>query len=125
MDISLFIGKILGLYMLIVGFAYLFNREFFQGMIRDFDKNSAAYFLGSIMALLFGLLIIVSHNVWEWSWRTVITVIGYLGLIKGILLLNFPEYWKKASKLFVHKYITFYSGAIAIVLGIFLLYHSF
>lgn len=125
MDSSLFLGKILGLYLVIVGLAYILNRNFFQEMIRDFDKNTAVYLLGSIIALLFGLFIVVSHNVWEWSWRVVITVIGYLGLIKGVLLLNFPNGWKKVSKLFVHKEMNLYFGGISIVLGIFLLYHSF
>ena len=42
------------------------------------------------MNLIIGLTIVVGHNVWDGSWRVVITVVGYLALLKGIVLLAWP-----------------------------------
>ena len=43
------------------------------------------------MALLAGFLIVNFHNVWVWDWTVIITVLGWLALLKGILLLLLPK----------------------------------
>jgi hypothetical protein len=43
------------------------------------------------MNLIIGVAIVVGHNVWDGSWRVVITVVGYLALLKGVVLLAWPN----------------------------------
>ena len=60
-------------------------------------KNTAALYLGGIMAVVAGLLIVTFHNIWEPSWIVVITVFGWLSLLKGLMLLTFPKafsFWR-------------------------------
>ena len=44
-----------------------------------------------------GLAIAISHSVWEPSWRIVITLFGYLSILKGIIRIAFPEAAKKTA----------------------------
>ena len=42
------------------------------------------------MAIIIGVLIIENHNYWEKSWIVIITLIGWMAVIKGIILIAFP-----------------------------------
>ena len=64
--------------------------EFIKG-----KKGFMLYFFG-IFALIIGLLVVLSHNVWEADYRVVITIIGWLALIKGIAYLTLPWGWFKS-----------------------------
>jgi hypothetical protein len=43
------------------------------------------------MAIVFGFLILEFHNYWNSDWTVVITIFGWLSLLKGILLIVFPQ----------------------------------
>ncbi len=42
-------------------------------------------------ALVLGLLIVAYHNVWEWRWPVIITVMGWLALLKGAVRIIAPK----------------------------------
>jgi hypothetical protein len=43
--------------------------------------------------VIIGLLIVVSHNIWVKDYRVVITIFGWLSLVKGIAYMAFPWGW--------------------------------
>lgn len=50
------------------------------------------YLVGmGLMTLVIGIAMIVGHNIWDGSWRVVITVIDYLSLVKGFVILIWPK----------------------------------
>ena len=91
MEQSIFLAKVIGLYLLIVSAAVLLRRKQFIELINEFTANRALVFLSGLFALILGLLIVVSHNVWTADWRAVITVIGWLMLAKGVIRIMLPE----------------------------------
>jgi hypothetical protein len=121
MENSVLIAKILGPYCVIVAIGLMFNLKFYQRMIEDFFKNAALIYLGGIMALIIGIVIVLSHNVWVAGWPIIITIFGWGGLIKGIWLIVFPNsvgkitqlYQKKPALLRIHM-------IIILVIGLFL-----
>jgi len=125
MDISIFLAKLMGFYLLIVGVAYFLKRPFLREVLQDFYNSPGLVLITSIINLILGLLIVLSHNIWEFNWKTIITIIGYLTLLKGICHLFFPEWAKKMAKKIIEKDIFVYSGVISVVLGIYLLYHGY
>jgi hypothetical protein len=89
-------------------------------------KNRSLVFFGGAMAVIFGLVIVILHNVWELDWKVIITLIGYLSLLKGIVRLFAPE----VDKAVVHGLIdtpAAYIGVLIVLLliGIFLIYNGF
>lgn len=127
MDSSLFIVRILGPYFLIVALGMLLNRGFFQKMMEDFCKNNALLFLSGLFALIFGIVIVMLHNLWVSDWRVIITIFGWGGLIKGIWLIVFPNtvpkfmqvYSRNKSLLVVHSLVALVLGVCLTFLGYF------
>lgn len=44
-----------------------------------------------LMSLILGITSVLLHNVWELNWHVVITIFGWLALLKGIIVLAWPE----------------------------------
>lgn len=125
MDISIFLAKVLGLYLLIMAIAMLVNGQRFRNMVNEVSGNALIFFSG-IMALIIGILIVVSHNIWVTDWRVIITIIGWLALIKGIVRLLFPEFVMKKVRVFVENNTAYYIiTIILLIVGIYLVYAGF
>ena len=103
MENTMFLAKILGPYMVIVAIGIMLNLKYYQGMMEDFFKNKALIYLGGVLALIIGFLIVLSHNVWEASWVAIITIFGWGGLIKGVWLIVFPNSVGKLTKAYQRK----------------------
>ena len=91
METSLFIAKIFGLLYLVVGAGLILNRKVFQQIMDDFCKNAALILYGGIFSLGIGLVIVLTHNVWVTGWPVIITIIGWIAIIKGVWLIIFPN----------------------------------
>ena len=127
METSVFIAKIFGLCYLIMGAGFLFNRKAFQQVMEDFCKNAAVVFYGGLLALVIGVVIILTHNVWVTNWTVMITIIGWLALIKGIWIIVFPNtvpklmqvYKKNKNLLIVNPIVMLILGAVLTFFGFF------
>ena len=127
MGTSVFIARIFGLCYLILGAGLLFNQKAFQRVMEDFCKNAALVFYGGILSLVIGVVIILTHNVWVANWTVMITIIGWLGLLKGIWIIVFPNtvpkfmqaYQKNENLLMVHSIGALILGAVLTYFGFF------
>jgi uncharacterized membrane protein len=63
MDISRFLGKVLGLYFIIVSVAMLVDMNLFAGYVNKLINDEPALFVAGFFTLILGLLMVVSHNV--------------------------------------------------------------
>jgi hypothetical protein len=99
MELSIFLAKVLGLYLVIVPLAVLVNRKHLPRLVEEFSTNVGLNILASIFALVLGLLLVVSHNVWTADWRVLVTILGWLTLAKGVVRLLFLERMQKLSAL--------------------------
>ena len=85
---SIILSKILGLYLLSIGIAILFNAKRFKALYQKLAQNNSFCFLGGVLALFFGSFVISVHNNWLLAWPLAVTIIGWLSLIKGFWLLT-------------------------------------
>ncbi len=126
MDVSIFLARVLGLYFIIVCLALLFR---FKEIRKSFDEmvsNKAHVFLRAFLSLVIGILLVVSHSIFVLDWRLLITLIGYLALLKGICLLFFPEKMLVYKHAVMDKQPIYYTIVIIFLLiGAFLAYHGF
>jgi hypothetical protein len=90
MDKSKVLAKIIGPLLIIPALGILLNREIYQRMFEEFAKSPSLCYLGGFMALLCGLLVVHFHNVWEARWPVIITILGWLCVVKGAALVLFP-----------------------------------
>ena len=48
-------------------------------------------YLNGVLLFVAGFAIVRNHNIWTYSWQTLITIIGYLVIIIGLLRMLFPQ----------------------------------
>lgn len=125
MDASIFLAKIIGIYLVIIGLVYFFKRDFLREVLQDVYKNSGVVALSATMNLILGLLIVLNHNIWEFSWKVVVTLLGYLCLFKGLGNFFAPQLGRKIAEKALKRDLFVYSGVISLALGFYLLYHGY
>jgi hypothetical protein len=67
------------------------------------------------MAVIIGMILITFHNVWVKNWTTVITVIAWISLIKGIMLIAFPKFISLFKDVYKNNFIW---GLVVIIIGL-------
>lgn len=125
METSILIARILGVTYLAFGLGLVFSPSFYKREIPKLVENPALLIYGGLIATVLGCVIIQYHNIWTNNWTTAITVIGWIGLVKGITLLVFPESYKVYKNTIFHEDyllkilipITFIVGAAFVYFG--------
>ncbi len=98
MDVALFVAQVYGLICVLVGLGLLFNGAHYKKAFDEMLGSAAGILYGGIAALFVGFLIVTHHNVWEQDWTVLVTLVGWLALIKGVLLLLAPKFLVDFSK---------------------------
>lgn len=116
------LARIIGWFMLVMG-ASLFSRRVFNQVVEDLLANQALLYFSGIIALGGGIGIIVSHNVWGGSFlETVITIIGWVMLLKGFFALVTPKATiVRSMRWFNIRGYWWLYGCIMVILGIYLI----
>ena len=113
------IFQVFSLYYLAVGIGIMMNCDFYKKLFGDVTENTSAMFFGGIAALVIGFLLVTFHNIWEMDWHVIITVVGWMALIKGILILVCPKIMTALTKLMINKEIALkIMSVFVIVLGL-------
>jgi len=90
METSVLIAQIAAVTYLAVALGGFISKDYYRRLIDDFYGNAGLTYLGGFMALVMGFLIVHVHNQWAGDWTVLITVLGWLALIKGITLMVLP-----------------------------------
>jgi hypothetical protein len=90
METSKILARIIGPVMIIPAIGLFLNFAEYQRLYEEFAKSPSLCYLGGFMALLMGLIILQFHNKWEAGWPVLITILGWITLIKGLVLVLFP-----------------------------------
>ncbi|MEO1240431.1 MAG: hypothetical protein AAFX54_00860 [Pseudomonadota bacterium] len=124
--LSIVLAKLIGPLLLAVGVGALLNRQFYQSMVADFLKNSGLYYLSGAVALVVGVAIVAHHNIWAADWRTIITVIGWIAVIRGVARLAAPTVGMKLASGLAANANLLTAGAVLIaIVGGILTYFGF
>lgn len=90
MDWSLFFAKFLGLYLLIIIAIWLTRKESFETGVKDIISSNGMFALSGAIHIIIGLTIVILHPIWTADWRSLITLIGYISIVQGVVRLAFP-----------------------------------
>ncbi len=126
MQTSIFIAKLPGPIFVLVGIALLVRREMFRGLLQDFLKSPALIYLAGVLGLLCGLALVLAHNVWALDWRLIITLVGWVSIVRAVVTIFAPQWIVSiGSKLLEHRMIFFGAGVIDLVVGFVLSYFGY
>ena len=84
-------ARIYGVVILTAALAALLRPNRMATILADFERSPGLTFLGALLALILGLLMVTAHNLWSDIAAILVSLFGWIVLIKGILLLASPE----------------------------------
>ena len=127
METSLFLAKLIGPFFVIVGIGLFLSRDSYRSAAEEVIKSRALFYVFGALALVGGLAIMLNHNVWVWDWPVIITVIGWLMIVRGTLRILFPQQVGDlaARMLAQAPRLLPVSGAVMLVLGAILCWKGF
>ncbi|NRP74894.1 hypothetical protein ILFOPFJJ_05817 [Ensifer psoraleae] len=92
MERSLFLARIVGPTFVAVALGMLINLDMYETMIAEGLHPGILFYLSGFLSLLAGLAIVNLHNTWRLDWRVIITVLGWLMTIGGIMRIVLPRF---------------------------------
>ena len=126
MATSILIAKLAGPVLVVMGLAHLFN----PGALRDLGKeilaSRALVFIAGLLALVCGLAIVNSHNRWSGGWPVVITALGWVAIVAGIIRISCPDWVRSVGHAMLARptFLRVASG-IQVLLGTFLSFKGY
>ena len=125
MNKSIFLARVLGLYMTIIALALFINPDYFtifNGMI----NNLPLVILAGVISLVIGILLIVGHNIWVRDWRVVVTLVGWTVFLKGLVNTVFPNGVFSINHYIMTSNTAYYTSiTVTLLIGLFLCYQGF
>ena len=119
MSTSVFIARLIGPVMLVIGLAVFANPRGFREMAEEFLASRALMFLSGLLIMPVGLAIVLTHNIWAADGRVMITLFGWLNAIGGAVRLVAPAYVIDAGRAMLKRpYFIPAAAAIWVVAGL-------
>jgi hypothetical protein len=95
MSTSKYIARLMGPLLAIIGIGMatglLMEGETYSSLLKEFLGSRPVIFITGILALTAGLAIVNAHNLWVADWRVIVTILGWLLVLRGVMLLVFPS----------------------------------
>ena len=123
MDTSTYLGQVFGLLYTVIGIGIFINSELYLKLFQEMKQNTLLLYLSGCASLTVGLTMVTFHNIWEADWRGIITFIGWMALVKGVLLLLKPELLLQKAAFWQQRMML--AGSITLLLGLYLGYNGF
>ena len=121
MDSSTLLARLMGPYIIVIGISLIFNQKVFRQIMEDLPKNPSLVFVTGLLTFVAGLATVLFHNIWVADWRAIITIFGWIILIKGVLLVILPGTLVKVTKIYSNNFkLVLVPWTIMILIGIFL-----
>lgn len=125
METSTLIARLFAPLYLSIGLGMFLSPKYYKKMLGELTHATTLAYLGGTIALVIGVLIVTYHNAWEGNWTLIITLMGWLTLLKGVLLLMIPEPFIELISPLIKSRALPVVGAVALGLGLILGYFGF
>lgn len=112
------IAKIVGPTLIVMVFSEM---RFWNPTLYD-TQIAPLIYLNGVLLFVAGLAIVNKHNFWVLNWKTLITIIGYIAMIIGLLRMLFPEIQKTEFK---NDNSIMIIEVILILIGVFLTFKAY
>lgn len=85
------LAALIGLYFICGGLAILNDRKVMAGMMQSLTDQPVLGYLGGVMAFAIGGTILAVHSLWTGWLAGFVTVVGWIALVEGVLLIAARE----------------------------------
>jgi hypothetical protein len=88
---AVLIARLVGPTFIAIAAGVLLNASFYVGAVIEAVHSPTLVYLSGIASLLAGLAIVNAYTAWTSDWRVVVTVIGWILVIAGIVRIVIPQ----------------------------------
>ena len=124
-DMYSLVESVVGSTLVIWGLALIVNKHIIKSFFDTFtniEDNETLSYLTATMFLVLGLITVWVHNDWYLNSTIIVTVLGWLLIIKASLWLLFPKFianfGKKLSYLILNSWFRLGYGVAIVILGL-------
>ena len=125
---TIFLSKLIGIYCILLALPMAMHKQATLLMVTALVNDASAMYLFGLITVAAGLAIILNHNRWSGgALPIVVTLVGWLTLLKGMLSLILPPPEAAGIGIWGSAYHQYYylDVALAFILGVFLTYGGF
>jgi vacuolar-type H+-ATPase subunit I/STV1 len=123
-----YLSRLIGLYCILVALSFMSRRQATVEAVTAILHDPSLMLVLGVVTLSAGLAMVLAHNVWSGGVRAVVvTVVGWITVMKGLLLLFLPADMEAGLILRQLHYDQFFYlyMAISLAIGIYLTYGGF
>jgi len=121
MQPAVFIARLVGPAFVAVGLGVLLNGPFYTSLLAEATRSPTLIYFSGLISLIPGLAILNVHRTWTSDWRVIITILGWLLVIGGVIRIVLPATTAAlAADLYSKPAVLLFVSAIVIVVGGFL-----
>jgi len=106
---AVWIARLIGPVFVAIGLGIVLNRGFYAAAVGEGVRSPVLIYLAGIASLVAGLAILNAHRTWTSDWRAIVTILGWLLVIGGVLRIVLPRITTSIAT-------TLYSGTVAIAI---------
>lgn len=126
METSLLLARLIGPVFVLVGIGVLINHKHYATMISRFMESPDLYYMSGTLAFVAGIAVVLHHNLWVADWRVVITLLGWISVLKGGVRVVFPTVGSGIAKAFAEsRALLATSAVIILIVGAWLSFEGF
>ncbi|MGC9598952.1 MAG: hypothetical protein ABSE18_01040 [Minisyncoccia bacterium] len=119
---TIVIAQILGIFFALVGISIVIRSKATAAAMEESVQNKGILWLWGFLAVLIGAVIVVLNNMWTSGLPLLVTIIGWMALIKGAFIFFFPDASVSLYRKFNKGGVLVFCGVVALILGLVLLY---
>jgi hypothetical protein len=91
MTTSKMIAGLMGPTLAAIALAMLFKFDSIPELAEQVSRDPALIFLSGVLLFVAGLAIVRAHNIWTFGWPVLVTTLGWLAIVGGLLRMLFPS----------------------------------
>jgi hypothetical protein len=118
MPAAAFIARLVGPLFVVLGVGILLNRTLYADMVAEAVRLPTLIYLSGLLALTAGLAILNVYRAWTSDWRVIITVLGWLFVIAGVIRIVLPRVTASlATTIYSGPAVMATAGVVVLVVG--------
>lgn len=84
------LARIIGPTLMLVGLTVFLNASLFPGIVEQAIHDPLIVMLPGFALFIVGIAIVQVHNHWSGGWPVLVTIVGWLGILGGVVRVLFP-----------------------------------
>lgn len=125
LDATQIIAQVFGLIVTIFGLSIIVNHKSVIASLEKTVQSKGSLWVLGFIILIMGAVMVVFHNFWTSGLELFITILSWLTLIKGIVIVALPNIAAQWYRNIMSPNVILIQGFVATILGSLLLYFGF